>query len=130
MQPADADFNASDVATLVRMYSALFDRKADTAGLNYWIGAHEAGKSMADIADAFVAGAEASNRYVPIDDAQFVSTLYQSALHRQGQANELQYWIGELKSGHLDRGDVLLSFADSAEKIALIGTITTSIDTL
>jgi uncharacterized repeat protein (TIGR02059 family) len=130
MPPADADFNASDVATLVRMYSSLFDRKADAAGLNYWIAAHEAGKSMADIADAFVASFEASGGYVPMNDAQFVNALYQSALHRQGSASELQYWTGELGSHHLDRGDVLLGFANSAEKIALIGTITTSIDTL
>jgi hypothetical protein len=85
---------------------------------------------MADIADAFVASFEASGGYVPMNDAQFVNALYQSALHRQGSASELQYWTGELGSHHLDRGDVLLGFANSAEKIALIGTITTSIDTL
>jgi uncharacterized repeat protein (TIGR02059 family) len=130
MQPADVDFNASDVATLVRMYSSLFDRKADTAGLNYWIAAHEAGKSMANIADAFVASFEASGGYASMNDTQFLNTLYQNAMHRQGQVGELQYWLGELGSGHLDRGDVLLGFANSAEKIGLIGNITTSIDTL
>jgi uncharacterized repeat protein (TIGR02059 family) len=130
MQPADVDFNASDVATLVRMYSSLFDRKADTAGLNFWIAAHEGGKSMADIADAFVTSFESSGSYVPLNNAQFVSALYERALHRQGQPSELQYWVGELANGHLDRGDVLLGFANSAEKIGLIGNITTSIDTL
>ena len=33
-----------------------------------------------------------------------------------------------LDSGRLDRGDVLLAFADSAEKVGLVGVISTSLD--
>jgi uncharacterized repeat protein (TIGR02059 family) len=128
--PADTDFNATDVATLVRMYSALFDRAPDEAGLNYWIGAHENGMAMTGIANAFVMSAESSGQYSGMDDVRFVDTLYETALHREPVGDEAQYWIDSLAGGRADRGDVLLAFADSAEKVALIGTISTSIPTL
>ncbi len=130
MPQADTDFNTGDVATLVRLYSSLFERAPDAGGLNYWIAAHEGGMSIAAIADAFVASVESSGQYAGLGDGQFVDALYRSALHRTAQAEETGYWVGELAAGHLDRGDVLLGFANSAEKIALIGTISTSIDTL
>jgi large repetitive protein len=130
MAPADSDFNATDVATLVRMYGTLFDRRPDAAGLNYWIGAHEGGMAMADIAGAFVATAESGGMYGGMNDAQFVNALYQSALHRQASGSEVKGWTDALANGQLDRGDVLLGFANSAEKVALVGNISTSIDTL
>jgi uncharacterized repeat protein (TIGR02059 family) len=130
MQPDDIDFNTTDVATLVRLYDALYGRKADAGGLNFWIGAHEGGMAMTDIADAFVATAEGKARYGALSNAQFIDALYHTALHRDAQAGEAQAWVRELDAGHMDRGDVLLAFANSAEHVALIGTISTSIPTL
>jgi hypothetical protein len=124
------DFGTTDVASLVRLYSALYDRAPDEAGLNYWIGAHEAGVSMAAIADAFVADAESGSQYAGNGDAEFVTALYRTALQRDAGAAEAQYWTDLLAQGHADRGDVLLAFAESAEKVALVGTLTTSIATL
>jgi hypothetical protein len=85
---------------------------------------------MSDIAVAFVAAAESSGVYGGMDDAHFIDALYQSALQRHAEGGEAQWWVGQLASGALNRGDVLLAFANSAEKIALIGNISTSIETL
>jgi uncharacterized repeat protein (TIGR02059 family) len=126
----DLGFGATDVGTLVRLYSSLYDRAPDEAGLNYWIGVHESGVSIAAIADAFVADAESRPQYVGMEDAEFVATLSATALHRLAGAVEAQYWTGALAGGHVDRGDVLLAFADSAEKVALVGTMSTSFETL
>ncbi|WP_338764760.1 DUF4214 domain-containing protein [Massilia sp. METH4] len=128
--PADVAFGATDVATLVRLYSALFDRAPDEGGLNWWIGVHGAGNSMAGIADAFVAGTEGSGWYGALDDAEFTAALYRTALHREAGAGEAQYWTDLLANGALDRGDVALAFADSPEKMALIGTMSTTLETL
>jgi Ca2+-binding RTX toxin-like protein len=128
--PADTAFGATDVGTLVRFYGTLFGRAADEGGLNYWIAAHEHGMAITAIADAFVASRESSELYAGRDDAGFVAALYRTALGREGSAGEVGFWTGRLAGGTLDRGDVLLGFADSAEKIALVGTISTSIDTL
>jgi hypothetical protein len=123
------DFNLTDVATLVRMYDTLFDRKADAGGLNYWIAAGEDGMGMRDIARSFVHDSEAAPVFGAMSNLQFVEYLYETGLARQGTAAEVAAWAGQLDNGTIDRGDALLSFADSAEKIGLVGVISTSIET-
>ncbi|WP_296950096.1 SwmB domain-containing protein [uncultured Massilia sp.] len=129
-QSVDLDFNHSDVATLVRMYETLFARHADEGGLNFWIGLHESGASLTQVADWFVGSNEATAQYGGLTDAQFVDALYHSAFDRAGSAAEQKFWLDGLASGQLDRGDVLLGFADSQEMLTLVGAINTSIPTV
>lgn len=124
----DIDVGATDIGTLVRLYSSLFDRSADMGGMNYWLSQSEADMSLADIADGFIASAEASATYGLMDNEAFTQSLYQQAMHRSGNVVEVAYWAGLLDSGALDRGDVLLAFAESDEKAALVGVVSTSID--
>jgi hypothetical protein len=124
------DFKATDVATLVRLYDTLFDRQADAGGLNHWIAASESGMALRDIAWNFVHDSEAAPRFGAMSNQQFVEYLYQTGLGRQGSAAEVAAWAGQIDDGIIDRGDALLGFADSAEKIALVGAISTSIDTV
>ncbi|MEW7849964.1 DUF4347 domain-containing protein [Massilia aurea] len=125
----DIDVGATDIGTLVRLYSALFDRSPDMGGINYWLSLSEADMSLADIADGFIASAEASAGYSAMSNEVFTQSLYGSAMHRTASAAEVAYWTGLLDSGALDRGDVLLQFAESDEKVALVGVISTSLDT-
>jgi uncharacterized repeat protein (TIGR02059 family) len=129
-QQAALDFNHSDVATLVRMYSALFERAPDEGGINYWLDVRATGLSMSAIADRFVAASETGSLHGKLDDGAFVDMLYRTALARTESAAEKSYWADQLAAGTLDRGQVLLAFADSAEKIGLVGVIGTSIETL
>jgi Ca2+-binding RTX toxin-like protein len=129
-QAFDVDFNTTDVATIVRLYDSLFARMPDADGLNFWIGASEAGVSMADIADSFIHSAESVRIYSSMSNAEFVNALYETALDRQPGGNEADGWIGSLDRGQLDRGDVLLGFANSPEKIGLVGMQSTSIETI
>ncbi|QBE65236.1 DUF4214 domain-containing protein [Pseudoduganella lutea] len=126
--PTDVHFGDTDVGTLVRLYSTLYDRAPDEGGLNFWIAAHESGLAMASIADAFVADVEGRSQYGGLGDADFVTALYHAGMHREPGAEEVQYWTGLLGEGHADRGDVLLAFADSAEKVALVGTMSSTFD--
>ena len=118
----------TDVGTLVRMYDTLFDRAPDQAGLNYWIAASENGVGMAAIADTFVAGAE--GQVGGMSNAQYVAHLYQAGLERSGSQQEVAWWATLIDDGVLDRGDVLLGIANSAEMAALVGVMSTSIDLL
>jgi hypothetical protein len=127
---AELNFDQSDAATLVRLYSALFDRHPDQAGINYWLAASEGGSSLPDIADGFINSLEAQSHYTTLDNEAFVDKLYRTALGREGESAGRAAWMGALNSGDQDRGDVLLGFANSAEKMALIGVINTSIETL
>jgi hypothetical protein len=127
---AQLDFNRSDVATVVRMYEALFDRHPDEDGINYWIGAHEDGLSMRALAQQFLASAESGSHYASLSDSQFVSALYQTALGHAPSAAEAALWNIQLAAGQITRGDVLLGVADSAEMVTLVGVVSTSIETV
>ncbi len=118
----------TDIGTLVRLYATLFDRAPDSTGINHWLSLSEAGVPLARIADHFLASAEAVAAYGALDNGAFTVALYQQAMHRAGTAGEVAYWTGLLDSGKLDRGDVLLQFAESDEKVALVGVIDSSLD--
>lgn len=118
----------TEIGMLVRMYGALFDRAPDQGGLNYWIAASENGIGMAAIADAFVDAAE--GRFGAMTNAQYVAHLYQAGLERTASQAEVAGWTGLMDDGALNRGDVLLGIANSAEMAELVGVISTSIDLL
>lgn len=116
----------TEIGSLVRMYDALFDRAPDAGGLNYWIGAFESGNTIAAIADTFVTVAEGGIN--AMTDAQFIAQLYRSGLERTASAGEIAGWIKLMDEGALNRGDLLLGIADSAEMTALVGMMSTTID--
>lgn len=124
------DFARTDVATLVRMYDTLFDRKADAAGLNHWIAVSENGMSLRDIAYGFIHSEQAVGMFGGMSNIRFVHHLYKAGLDRQGSDAEVSAWARQLDSGTIGRADALLGFADSAEKIALVGMMSTSVDTM
>jgi len=121
----DVAIGATDLGVLIRLYDALYDRRPDADGLNYWIGRSEAGISLADIADNFVDADETTGR---LDDQAFIARLYQTALERAATAIELSEWTALLGNGQVDRGDVLLALADSAEMVALVGVMSTTFE--
>ena len=124
------DFNLSETATLVRLYDALLNRHPDEGGINGWLAANDAGMSNHDISFSFVNSAEARQLHGDMSDEGFVGMLYQTALNREADAGGRALWTGALENHALDRADVALGFANSAEHMQLVGVITTSIDIL
>ena len=126
----DLDFGASDVGAIVRLYDALYGRRPDEGGLNFWIARSEAGMSLTEIANGFVHAAESDDAYAGLDDAAFIGLLYQTALGRTASDAEMAQWLDMLDQQQVDRGYVLLSVAESTEMIELVGTIGTGIETI
>jgi uncharacterized repeat protein (TIGR02059 family) len=124
----DVDFNHSDVAVMARMYHALFGRAPDEAGLNFWLGRHEDGVSLGDIADAFVVSTEAQGLAGHGSDAAFIDQLFATALDRAPSSGEKTLLLEQLQNGVHDRGQVLLAVSESDESIVIVGVINTSID--
>jgi hypothetical protein len=123
----ELDFNQSEAATLVRMYDSLFNREADEDGINCHLESLENGASLHDVALSFVNSDEAEELYDSMSNIQFIDKLYSSALDRTADVKGLITWTTALENGTMDRADVLLSFADSTEKIELRGVVTTTI---
>jgi uncharacterized repeat protein (TIGR02059 family) len=121
----DVDVNHSDAAVLVRMYHTMFGRAPDESGLNFWLAAHEQGMSLGAIADAFAGAPEARGKLQDGSDAAFIDYVYRTGMAREPLATEKAALRVQLQHG--DRGQLLLDVAESAETIAVVGSVNTSV---
>jgi hypothetical protein len=118
-QAIDAFVNSPEfggfVAPVVRLYFATYLRIPDYAGLAFNAGLVRAGTvTLQQLADFFTASPEFAALYGALDDAQFVTLLYNNVLGRAPDQAGLDGWVGLLGSGYT-RGQVLLGFSDSVE---------------
>ena len=117
-------FNSSEfqgtIAPVARLYFAYFLRVPDYGGLQHWIGQYKAGTLLAQISQSFAGSAEFNNRYGALSHAQFVTLVYTNVLGRAPDAAGLAHWTGQLQSGAMTRGGVMLAFSESPEYRALI----------
>lgn len=115
-KPVIGLFNPDETAAAVgRLYRAAFDRDPDANGLLGWSIAIDDGLSLDAVADQFVASPEFALRYGAPNDGLFVDLLYLNVLDRNADLAGFNFWTDQLRSGALDRGDVLNDFAQSTE---------------
>lgn len=110
--------SVEEAQTVALLYEAAFDRRAEAAGLNYWIDQREAGLSEVALAQEFIVSDEFQLRYGDpelLQNDEFVEQLYLNVLERSPDATGDTFWTNELASGALDRNEVLLAFAESPE---------------
>jgi hypothetical protein len=105
-------------AQIYRLYDSALDRTPDTSGLNAWVGALEAGASLGTVAAGFVASPEFQAKYGSLDNAGFVTLLYNNVLGRAPEPEGLAHWTAVLDGGG-GRTDVLVGFSESAEHVNL-----------
>lgn len=110
---------AGSIEPIARLYYSLLNRIPDQSGLEYWINEHRGGKSIDEIAGSFLQAEETQTLYSPeMDDAAFVTSLYQNMLGRSDvSAEEIAYWTNELADG-MDRSEIVVAFSESEENIA------------
>jgi phospholipase/lecithinase/hemolysin len=113
---ADTISTAGDVnnAEASRLYGTALDRAPDTAGLTYWSSALAGGATPTQVAQDFISSAEFQQDYGTLSASDFVSTLYESTLHRAADPAGLQYWTNALQQG-MSEASVLVGFSDSLE---------------
>ena len=104
---------------LVRLYTAYFRRVPDYAGLMHWFNAMYpsgggSGASLADVSQAFAQSAEFVNTYGALNNADFVTLVYQNVLGRTPDAEGFSYWLGQLNAG-ISRGAMMTGFSESTE---------------
>ncbi|MGH2360914.1 MAG: DUF4214 domain-containing protein, partial [bacterium] len=106
-------------APIIRLYRAYFNRIPDYGGLEYHATNSRGGTPLAIIAQQFAASQEFLNRVGNLTDGQFVNFCYESVLGRPADPGGYNYWFGQLQSGAMNRGQVMLGFSESAEFIGL-----------
>ena len=125
-------------AAVSRSYEG-FGRKADAEGLAYWTNLVEDQGEAATVADIAIEIAQVANGFLEseegqselgtLDNAEFVSALYQRVFTRDGDATGVEYWNATLDNGNATRAEVFSSFVASEEAeaqtedyILIIGT--------
>lgn len=111
--PRVGEFSAAGV--IDRLYFAFFQRRADQAGLEYWLSISGGGTDVNVIAENFALGEEFLNAYGDADFNVFLDQLYTNVLERTSDVEGKAYWMGYLESGQLDRGSIVVQFTESLE---------------
>jgi hypothetical protein len=115
-----AEFQGA-IAPVARLYFAYFLRIPDYAGLGHWIRQFKGGTPLGQISQAFAASPEFAQRYGPLSNAQFVTLVYNNVMGRAPDAAGLAHWTGQLNTGAIDRGAMMLAFSESPEYAGIIG---------
>jgi hypothetical protein len=118
-QVINSFFNSTEfqnsTAPVTRLYFAYFLRIPDYGGLLFWVNSFKSGTSLSAISNAFAQSAEFQARYGSLNNAEFVTLVYNNVLGRAPDAGGLAFWTGQLDSGAMTRGQVMLGFSESPE---------------
>ncbi len=109
--------------SVARLYSAGLGRTTEQAGFEFWMGEYTAGRqTFTSMAAFFVASTEFQNNYGALTNLGFVQQIYRNVLGREGEAEGVNFWTGQLDAG-VTRASILMRFAESPENIARTGTV-------
>lgn len=105
-----------------RLYLSVLNRLPDKNGLDYWVQDHHNGKSLYDIANAFITSSEFQTQYGnAISNENYIKLLYNNVLYRDADTIGLHYWLNDMEQHNRTQAEILLSFSNSEEFIALTG---------
>jgi len=103
-----------------RLYQAAFDRTPDSGGLKYWIDKMDSGQGLFGVAANFIGSSEFQSAYGSLSNLGLVDQLYKNILGRAAEKGGLDFGVGQLDSGAMDRATVLANISESAENVALV----------
>lgn len=100
------------------LYSAIFNRAPDQAGLNNWVNLIQGGASLTQTADGFVQHPVFTELYAGLTNIQFIQELYINVLGSEGDAKGIQNWANLLASG-VSKAQVVADFVRGALDVDL-----------
>ncbi len=117
---------AEDVRSIIRLYQTVFERIPDFGGLSFWVGVFRKiqddnpGLSHTAVLDKTIVNWSSSQEYIAkygnnLSDVDFVEALYRNALGRASDEGGLNFWVSHLRSGAIDREQLVVLFSESAE---------------
>lgn len=108
------DGSTGSVATLARLYWAVFGRQPDNDGFSYWMARLDGGLSFRDAATIWTNLPEWTATFSGTDNPAFVERIYRNVLGRRPEQTGLEYWTGRLDQG-LPRSELVLLVSDAPE---------------
>ena len=111
---------ATNAQKIAGLYAAFFDRAPDAAGLSYWETQFTGTATVNTIASLFAAHPVFETTYGAMTDVEFVNAIYLNVLGAAGDANGVDYWVGQLKNGGADaRANFVAKFVNDALTVDL-----------
>lgn len=102
-------------AVIEKAYLAYYGRPSDIGGLAYWSARLDQKKgNLSGMIDAFANSAEAQQLYGGLDNATRIDKIYQQLFGRHADDGGLKYYLGQLQSGKMTLGSIMLNVADGA----------------
>ena len=98
---------------VTKLYVAFFGRAPDQAGLNYWV--TNSGLSLEGITQSFFDQQETKDKYGNVENAAFITAIYQNVLNRAPDTTGLNYWVNELTSGNIKKDQMILAILNGAQ---------------
>jgi hypothetical protein len=104
---------------VTQLYVSLFGRAPEAAGLNYWVGQLEAGKSVQTVAQDMY-NVDAARVYYPnsATNAEIVGRFYTNVLGRTGDAEGLAYWTAKLNTPGYTKGSLVVDMINAVTSYA------------
>ena len=101
-------------AFVERIYTFVLNREPEAEGVKYWSDElFNFKRSGAEVAQGFIFSDEFINR--GLADKAFIRVLYQTFFGRDADTDGMNYWLGQLESGAMDRTQVANGFIFSQE---------------
>lgn len=100
--------------SVTKLYVATFNRAPDAAGLNYWL--NDSGLQLEEIAQSFFDQPETQEAYPPgSSNLDFVEDIYINLFNRESDQAGLDYWVGELNLGRIEKAVFILAVINGAQ---------------
>ena len=111
---------ATNAQKIAGLYAAFFERAPDAEGLSYWETQFTGTATVNTIAGLFAAHPVFETTYGAMTDVEFVNAIYLNVLGAAGDANGVDYWVGQLKNGGADaRANFVAQFVNDALTVDL-----------
>jgi hypothetical protein len=102
-----------------RFYIDTLGREPDASGYQFWVSTAKNGRPLPDIGSFFYGSDEYFQGYGNGNNADWIRDLYVKLMLRSADSGGLNYWVGQLNSGAMNRTQVAMWFYQSPEKRGL-----------
>lgn len=87
----------ANIAEIMELYTAYFNRAADKDGVDYWANEVDTnGWTLDQVAQSFADQTEYTTLYSGMTNAEIVTAVYTNVLNRDADADGAAYWVAEL----------------------------------
>jgi len=108
------------VKPLIQLFYTTLGRVPEVASYDWWLETYRQGDNLEAVGNQLLGSDEFQTQFGDLNDADFVSQLFQNALGRAPEAAGQAYWLEQMQAG-MSRAEVAIGIATSEELEVLRG---------